>query len=114
GKSGFGGFGGLLLGADGYNAPESTSPWHNLQQDILSFINEPTEALTGRPLIGNGDSGTPGTGDDGGAGGWLLGNGGNGGAGAAGTNGSAGGAGGAGGILFGTGGAGGAGGVGTA
>ncbi|REV99380.1 PE family protein, partial [Mycobacterium tuberculosis] len=84
GKSGFGGFGGLLLGADGYNAPESTSPWHNLQQDILSFINEPTEALTGRPLIGNGDSGTPGTGDDGGAGGWLLGNGGNGGAGAAG------------------------------
>ncbi|WP_236736176.1 hypothetical protein, partial [Mycobacterium tuberculosis] len=41
----------------------STSPWHNLQQDILSFINEPTEALTGRPLIGNGDSGTPGTGD---------------------------------------------------
>ncbi|REY35927.1 PE-PGRS family protein, partial [Mycobacterium tuberculosis] len=87
-----------------YNAPESTSPWHNLQQDILSFINEPTEALTGRPLIGNGDSGTPGTGDDGGAGGWLFGNGGNGGAGAAGTNGSAGGAGGAGGILFGTGG----------
>ncbi len=48
-----------------------------MQQDILSFINEPTEALTGRPLIGNGDSGTPGTGDDGGAGGWLFGNGGN-------------------------------------
>ncbi len=97
----------------------------------LDLINAPTQALLGRPLIGDGANGAPGK--DGGAGGLLYGNGGNGGtsttAGVAGGNGGAagligngglgggggagasGGRGGAGGWLFGSGGAGGAGGT---
>ncbi|WP_264960696.1 PE family protein, partial [Mycobacterium kiyosense] len=78
-----------------------------LQQDLLGFINLPTNLLLGRPLIGDGASGAPGTGADGAPGGLLIGNGGAGGSGG-GThlNGGNGGAGG----LFGNGGAGGAGG----
>ncbi|REW76106.1 PE family protein, partial [Mycobacterium tuberculosis] len=60
GTAGAGGLGGQLLGRDGFNAPAST-PLHTLQQQILNAINEPTQALTGRPLIGNGANGTPGT-----------------------------------------------------
>ncbi|RER19835.1 PE family protein, partial [Mycobacterium tuberculosis] len=90
--AGAGGLGGQLLGRDGFNAPAST-PLHTLQQQILNAINEPTQALTGRPLIGNGANGTPGTGADGGAGGWLFGNGGNGGHGATGADGGDGGSG---------------------
>ncbi|WP_338150824.1 PGRS repeat-containing protein, partial [Mycobacterium marinum] len=55
-------------------------------------MNEPALALTGRPLIGNGANGAPGTGVDGAPGGWLLGNGGAGGSGAAGMPGGNGGA----------------------
>ncbi|PHP06643.1 PE-PGRS family protein, partial [Mycobacterium tuberculosis variant bovis] len=62
GKAGIGGTGGVLLGLDGFTAPASTSPLHTLQQDVLNVVNEPFQTLTGRPLIGNGANGTPGTG----------------------------------------------------
>ncbi|WP_415624138.1 PE family protein, partial [Mycobacterium intermedium] len=80
-------------------------------QPLLDLINAPTRFLLGRPLIGDGFDGAPGTGQAGGAGGLLFGNGGNGGSGA---EGQVGGAGGAGGFLFGNGGNGGAGGAGAA
>ncbi|WP_264960989.1 PE family protein, partial [Mycobacterium kiyosense] len=75
-----------------------------LQQDLLGFINLPTNLLLGRPLIGDGASGAPGTGADGAPGGLLIGNGGAGGSGGLFGNGGAGGAGGG---LLGNGGAGG-------
>jgi hypothetical protein len=43
----------------------------------LNLINGPIQLLTGRPLIGNGADGVPGTGQNGG--GWLYRSGGNGG-----------------------------------
>ncbi|WP_459758683.1 PGRS repeat-containing protein, partial [Mycobacterium riyadhense] len=98
---------GLLLGLDGFNAPTSTSPLHTLQQDVLKAINAPIQAVSGRPLIGNGAPGAVGTGQDGAPGGWLLGDGGAGGSGATGQNGGVGGSAG----LWGAGGAGGIGGV---
>ncbi len=51
-------------------------------QPFLDVINAPTQALVGRPLIGNGANSAPGTGAHGGDGGILIGTGGNGGAGA--------------------------------
>lgn len=54
-------------------------------QSLLDAINAPVLAATGRPLIGNGINGAPGTGQNGTAGGWLIGNGG---AGGSGTNGA--------------------------
>ncbi len=56
------------------NAAVAANPWQALQQQFLAAINAPTEALLGRPLIGNGADGLPGTGGNGGGGG----NGGNG------------------------------------
>ena len=99
----------LNAGVASYAATEAanSSPLQILEQDLLGVINAPTEALFGRPLIGNGANGATGTGQNGGAGGFLIGNGGNGGSGA--PFGGAGGAGGPAG-LFGNGGAGGAGG----
>ncbi len=76
-------------------------------QELLNVINAPTQTLLGRPLIGNGANGAPGTGQNGAPGGILIGNGGNGGSGAVGQKG---GNGGAAGLLWGTAGAGGAGG----
>lgn len=73
-------------------------------QNVLDAINAPVQSLTGRPLIGDGANGIDGTGQAGGNGGWLWGNGGNGGSGAPGQAGGAGGAAG----LIGNGGAGGA------
>ena len=124
---------GAYAAAEAANAAATANPWQVLQQDLLNVINAPTEALLGRPLIGNGSNGAPGTGQNGGAGGLLWGNGGNGGSGGAGQNGgnggaaglignggnggaagtgtASGGAGGSGGLLFGNGGAGGAGGL---
>lgn len=58
---------------------------------ILGLINAPTNLLLGRPLVGDGTNGAPGTGANGGAGGLLWGNGGNGGSGAAGQAGGRGG-----------------------
>ncbi|WP_156766813.1 PE family protein, partial [Mycobacterium sp. E2327] len=97
-----------------------------VEQDVLAVINTPTNLLFGRPLIGDGADGTAAN-PNGGAGGFLLGNGGNGfsqtgnpgvaggaggpaglvgngGLGGVGGAGAAGGAGGTGGWLFGNGG----------
>ncbi|PRI03801.1 hypothetical protein B8A29_21835, partial [Mycobacterium tuberculosis variant bovis] len=62
GDTGAGGISGLLLGADGFNAPASASPLHTLKQQALAAINAPTQTLTGRPLIGNGTPGAVGSG----------------------------------------------------
>jgi hypothetical protein len=116
----------LAAGAKSYAATEA----HN----VLGVLNAPAEALTGRPLIGNGADATVaggrgadggwlygnggsgaagGPGQDGGAGGdaGLIGNGGHGGAGGAGAPGGSGGSGGRGGLLLGNGGDGGNGGA---
>ncbi|OBI14057.1 hypothetical protein A5712_03770 [Mycobacterium sp. E2327] len=98
--------------ATAYAAAEAAnaSPLQALEEEVLGLINAPTNAMLGRPLIGNGADGAPGTGQPGGPGGLLAGNGGNGGSGAAGKPGGRGGDAG----LFGNGGRGGAGGPGTA
>ncbi|WP_153044921.1 PE family protein, partial [Mycobacterium kansasii] len=77
-------------------------------EGVLGAINAPVQAMTGRPLIGDGVAGAAGTGQNGAPGGWLLGNGGAGGSAAAGSA-QRGGTGGAAGLV-GFGGAGGAGG----
>ncbi len=64
----------------------------NVEQNLLGLINAPTQALFGRPLIGNGADGAPGTGQTGQAGGLLWGNGGAGGSEAPGQSGGNGGA----------------------
>ncbi len=105
-------FGQALNGAgNSYVATEAAnaSPLQSLEQDALGLINAPTNALLGRPLIGNGADGAPETGQNGGPGGLLVGDGGRGGSGAAGLPGGRGGDAG----LFGNGGQGGAGGPGT-
>ncbi|WP_136627679.1 PE family protein, partial [Mycobacterium pseudokansasii] len=70
----------LTAAAGSYASAEAAnvSPLGNL----LGVINARTQTLTGRPLIGNGANGAPGTGQDGAPGGWLLGDGGAGGSGA--------------------------------
>ncbi|MCV7078529.1 PE family protein, partial [Mycobacterium szulgai] len=90
----------LAASANAYAGTEAAS--------VLRLINAPTQTLFGRPLIGNGVNGAPGTGANGGPGGLLIGNGGTGGSGAPGKSGGNGGAAG----LLGTGGAGGVGGFG--
>lgn len=116
-----------------YQATEAavTAPLRAVEQNVLGAVNAPTEALLGRPLIGNGADGTAAS-PNGGAGGLLYGNGGNGysqtnpgvtggfggpagligngGAGGAGGMGATGGNGGTGGWLWGNGGVGGEGG----
>jgi hypothetical protein len=101
----------LSVAGNSYAAAEaaSVSPLQILEQDALGVINAPTNAVLGRPLIGNGPDGVPGTSQNGGAGGLLVGNGGNG---ASGGPGHAGGRGGDAG-LFGNGGRGGDGGTGA-
>ncbi|WP_261901068.1 PE family protein, partial [Mycobacterium marinum] len=79
------GAGGAYAAAEAANA----SPLQAAEQQVLAVINAPTNALLGRPLIGNGTDGLAGTGAAGGAGGLLWGNGGNGGSGAAGQAGGA-------------------------
>lgn len=66
----------LSAGAGAYANAEAA----NVQQSLLNAINAPTQALLGRPLIGDGADGTA-PGQNGGAGGLLYGNGGNGAAG---------------------------------
>ena len=87
----------------------NASPLQAVEHDALGAINAPTNTVLGRPLIGNGTNGAPVTGQDGGPGGILFGNGGDGGSGAPGQAGGKGGDAG----LFGNGGNGGAGGAGT-
>ncbi|MEK0465379.1 PE family protein, partial [Mycobacterium ulcerans] len=99
----------VLASANSYASAEAT----NAADALLGVINTPTQALLGRPLIGNGANGTTvnGVGTPGGDGGILYGNGGIGGQGGAGGIGGAGGSGGAGGTggwLYGNGGNGGA------
>ncbi|WP_261880888.1 PE family protein, partial [Mycobacterium marinum] len=94
----------LNTGAGSYALAEAASV--SPLQDALNLINAPTQALFGRPLIGNGADGAPGTGQSGGNGGFLYGNGGNGGSGANNQGGGNGGSAG----LWGNGGSGGAGG----
>src|SRR5271166_4928218 len=94
----------LTASAGAYASAEAAAS--NPLQALYNLINAPTMALLGRPLIGNGANAAPGSGQNGGAGGILFGNGGAGGSGAQGQNGGNGGAAG----LFGTGGPGGAGG----
>ncbi|WP_459758582.1 PE family protein, partial [Mycobacterium riyadhense] len=65
----------LTAGASAYSSAEAA------QQALLNTVNAPIQALTGRPLIGNGANGAPGTGQNGAPGGWLLGDGGAGGSG---------------------------------
>ncbi len=98
----------LATGGGAYAAAEAASV--SPLQSALDLLNAPTQALLGRPLVGNGANGAPGTGANGGDGGILFGSGGAGGSGAAGMAGGNGGAAG----LFGNGGAGGAGGSATA
>jgi hypothetical protein len=85
--------GGSYAAAEAANA----SPLQTAEQAALGVINVPTQALLGRPLIGDGATGgtVSGVGQPGGAGGLLYGNGGTGGASTAagvagGTGGSAG------------------------
>ncbi|MDP7707283.1 MULTISPECIES: PE domain-containing protein [unclassified Mycobacterium] len=109
--------GGAYAAAEVINA----GPLQPVVDGVLGAINAPTNLLLGRPLIGNGYDGTPGTGQAGGDGGILWGNGGAGGsAGLAGQTGGRGGnaglignggVGGTGGFRTGTGGAGGTGGL---
>ncbi|MCQ4365378.1 PE family protein, partial [Mycobacterium gordonae] len=54
-------------------------------QSLVDAVNAPVQAVTGRPLIGNGANAAPGSGLNGGDGGWLVGSGGAGGSGAANT-----------------------------
>ena len=67
------GAGALYASAEAANI----SPLQTLQQGVLGVINAPTEAVLGRPLIGDGANGTAAN-PNGGAGGLLYGNGGNG------------------------------------
>ncbi|SON62040.1 PE-PGRS family protein PE_PGRS17 [Mycobacterium simulans] len=80
----------LNSGGGSYAAAEAANA--SPMQQILDIINAPTQALLGRPLIGDGANGADGTGASGGAGGLLYGNGGKGGSGAPGQAGGAGGA----------------------
>jgi hypothetical protein len=102
----------LNSAGNSYAAAEAVnaSPLQTLEQGVLGLINAPTNAMVGRPLVGNGNDGTPGTGQNGGAGGLLVGNGGNGASGAPGQPGGRGGDAG----LLGNGGLGGPGGTGVA
>ncbi|MGB9303001.1 MAG: PE family protein, partial [Mycobacterium sp.] len=71
----------LTAGAGAYAGTEAASA--SPLQQILNAINAPFLSSTGRQLIGNGANGKPGTGANGGDGGWLYGNGGAGGSGPA-------------------------------
>ncbi|WP_136623114.1 PE family protein, partial [Mycobacterium attenuatum] len=103
----------LTAGAGAYAHAEAAnaSPLQTLEQDALQVINAPTQALLGRPLIGDGAAGTAAN-PNGGEGGLLFGNGGAG-YNASATAGTAGGNGGSAGLI-GNGGIGGAGGAGAA
>lgn len=97
----------LNMGAVCYAAAETANATplqalQTVQQNVLTVVNAPTQALLGRPIIGNGANGLPNTGQDGGPGGLLFGNGGNGGSGGvdqAGIPGGRGGDGGSGGLI---------------
>jgi hypothetical protein len=62
--------------AEAANAAAMDTFVQSLLQDTLNAINAPTNLLFGTPLIGDGTNGAPGTGQPGGSGGILWGNGG--------------------------------------
>jgi len=64
----------LTAGAGSYAAAEAANA--SPLQDLLNLVNAPFEVVLGRPLIGNGANGAPGTGENGAPGGILIGNGG--------------------------------------
>ncbi|GJO98440.1 hypothetical protein NJB18001_10740, partial [Mycobacterium marinum] len=97
----------LNSGASAYTGAEAANA--SPLQPVLDAVNAPSQALTGRPLIGNGADGAAGTGQNGGDGGWLIGSGGRGGSGGVGQKGGNGGSAG----LWGNGGNGGLGGEGV-
>jgi hypothetical protein len=70
---------GAYASAEAANAAATPNLWQVLQQQLLGAINTPTEALLGRPLIGDGTNAAPGSGKNGGDGGLVFGNGGAGG-----------------------------------
>ncbi|MGA7050076.1 MAG: PE family protein, partial [Mycobacterium sp.] len=73
---------GSYVSAEAANVRAFTAnPAQTIGQGLLGLFNAPSLALTNRPLIGNGTNAAPGTGQNGAAGGWLLGNGGAGGSG---------------------------------
>lgn len=96
----------LQASVNAYASTDAASAMAAAEQQLLDAVNAPTKALTGRPLIGDGADGIA-PGQNGGHGGWLLGNGGDG---ASGAPGQAGGRGGDAGLIGG-GGRGGAGGA---
>lgn len=100
----------LQSSVEAYAAAEATSagPWQAVIDELLGVVNAPTNFLLGRPLVGDGVNGMPGTGQRGGDGGILWGNGGSGGSGPVGQRGGTGGSAG----LIGNGGVGGEGGIG--
>ncbi|KAA1244472.1 PE family protein, partial [Mycobacterium simiae] len=67
----------LQAGMSAYASAEASNVVAAAQQQVLDAVNGPTKALTGRPLIGDGPNGIA-PGQDGGDGGWLIGNGGDG------------------------------------
>ncbi|MEK1165489.1 PE family protein, partial [Mycobacterium ulcerans] len=75
----------LNSGASAYTGAEAANA--SPLQPVLDAVNAPSQALTGRPVIGNGADGAAGTGQNGGDGGWLIGRGGSGGVGQKGGNG---------------------------
>ncbi|MGB9305867.1 MAG: PE family protein, partial [Mycobacterium sp.] len=75
---------GQYAATEAANAAANADPLTTLVGEFqsLGLSNySPVKLLTGRPLFGNGADGAPGTGQNGGDGGWLIGNGGNGGSG---------------------------------
>ncbi|WP_459797455.1 PE family protein, partial [Mycobacterium riyadhense] len=64
----------LTAGARSYASAEAAaaSPLQVVEQSVLGAVNAPTQALLGRPLIGNGADGTAAS-PNGGAGGLLYG-----------------------------------------
>ncbi|MGA3254765.1 MAG: PE family protein, partial [Mycobacterium sp.] len=73
----------LTAGAGSYALTEASSvnPLQSVEQLLFPVINAPFVRYTGRSLIGIGANAAPGSGQSGGAGGWLFGNGGAGGSG---------------------------------
>ncbi|ORB33966.1 PE family protein, partial [Mycobacterium persicum] len=67
---------GAASGAYAAAEAANVNPLQPLVNDIFGVINAPTNFLLGRPLIGDGLDAMPGTGQPGGAGGILWGNGG--------------------------------------
>ncbi|POX98330.1 PE family protein, partial [Mycobacterium kansasii] len=96
----------LQAAVNAYASTDAANALAAAGQQVTNAVNGPTQALTGRPLIGDGADGIA-PGQNGGHGGWLIGNGGDG---APGAPGQAGGRGGDAGFI-GNGGRGGAGGA---